>query len=602
MKPSDGPDRDADLPPALSSMWRLCKIGYQHEPALMSVAFGLALLAALPEALLAVGFAALAQAVLDGDDERLLVVALLLGAAGAATWFLTTVSTRVQRRFRDKVTIGLESHVARLQASVSTIAHQERPELIDRLSVLRDQVFVLDHMYMSVFSTAGWILRLGVTVVLLASISPVLVLLVLFAVPTVATSSWRPAVERETEEAGAPSRRLAEHLFTTATMAAPAKEVRVTGIAPRLQHDRREAWEGWYGPVARTRLASAVWHTLGWAVFGVGYVAAIVYVSSGLDAPAPDVLLVLAAGSRLSAYIAATVGEIGFLRGIWMDGSRRLAWLEDYAAALDADADVAVPDRLEQGIVLDHVSFAYPGTDKEVLVDVSLTLPAGAVVAVVGENGAGKSTLVKLLSKFYEPTAGRILVDGAELARMPAEEWRDRLAGAYQDFFRFELLAHQSVGVGDVDRVDDRPAVEVAVGRAGAEDVVAKLEGGLDAQLGATWPEGVEVSFGQWQKLALARGFMRDEPLLLVLDEPTAALDAETEHALFERYAAEAHEGGADGRITVLVSHRFSTVRMADLIVVLDGAHLSDVGTHDELMARGGQYAELYAIQAAAYR
>jgi ATP-binding cassette subfamily B protein len=158
------------------------------------------------------------------------------------------------------------------------------------------------------------------------------------------------------------------------------------------------------------------------------------------------------------------------------------------------------------------------------------------------------------------------------------------------------------VGVGDVDRVDDRPAVEVAVGRAGAEDVVAKLEGGLDAQLGATWPEGVEVSFGQWQKLALARGFMRDEPLLLVLDEPTAALDAETEHALFERYAAEAHQSGDTGRITVLVSHRFSTVRMADLIVVLDGAHLSDVGTHEELMARGGQYAELYAIQAAAYR
>ena len=154
MNPSaDAPDREADLPPALSSMWRLVKIGYQHEPALMGVAFGLALLAALPEALLAVGFAALAQAVLDGDQDRILLVALLLGAAGASTWFLTTVSTRVQRRFRDKVTIGLESHVARLQASVSTIAHQERPELIDRLSVLRDQVFVLDHMYMSVFST-----------------------------------------------------------------------------------------------------------------------------------------------------------------------------------------------------------------------------------------------------------------------------------------------------------------------------------------------------------------------------------------------------------------------------------------------------------------
>ena len=307
-------------------------------------------------------------------------------------------------------------------------------------------------------------------------------------------------------------------------------------------------------------------------------------------------------GSRLSAYIGATVGEIGFLRGIWMDGSRRLAWLEDYAAAIEADADLAVPDRLTRGITFEDVSFAYPGTDRLVLQDVSLTLPAGAVVAVVGENGAGKSTLVKLLAKLYEPTSGRILVDDVDLARVPAEGWRTRLAGAFQDFFRFELHARQSVGLGDVDRLDDELAVLAAVERAGADDVVARLEAGLDTQLGPTWPEGVEVSFGQWQKLALARGFMRDEPLVLVLDEPTAALDAETEHALFERYAAGVRRTGDGGRITILVSHRFSTVRMADLIVVLDGSRVVEVGSHADLMARGGQYRELYDIQASAYR
>jgi len=234
---------------------------------------------------------------------------------------------------------------------------------------------------------------------------------------------------------------------------------------------------------------------------------------------------------------------------------------------------------------------------------VSLELPAGTVVAVVGENGAGKTTLVKLLGKLYEPTSGGIFVDDQPLARMAADEWRSRLAGAFQDFFRFEFRARHTVGVGDVPRLEDEPAVVTAVGRAGADDVVARLTGGLETQLGPTWPEGVDVSFGQWQKLALARGFMRDEPLLLVLDEPTAALDAETEHALFERYAAAAHGGRSSvGRITVLVSHRFSTVRMADLIVVLDGARLVEIGTHEELMARGGQYAELYGIQAAAYR
>jgi ATP-binding cassette subfamily B protein len=348
---------------------------------------------------------------------------------------------------------------------------------------------------------------------------------------------------------------------------------------------------------------------LAWAVFGSAYVGAVVFVSTALHRSAGDVLLVLAAGSRLTAYVGATVGEIGFLRGIWMDGSRRLAWLEDYAATFVAAADRPVPARLGRGIRFEHVSFAYPGTERLVLEDVNLELPAGAVVAVVGENGAGKTTLVKLLAKLYEPTSGRILIDDVELARIPADGWRARLAGAFQDFFRFEFLARQTVGVGDVPRLDDPPAVVTAVGRAGAEDVVARLAAGLETQLGPTWPGGAEVSFGQWQKLALARGFMRDHPLLLVLDEPTAALDAETEHALFERYAAAAHgtrndngAGSGDGRITILVSHRFSTVRMADLIVVLDGSRVAEVGTHDELMARGGQYAELYGIQAAAYR
>ena len=161
-----------------------------------------------------------------------------------------------------------------------------------------------------------------------------------------------------------------------------------------------------------------------------------------------------------------------------------------------------------------------------------------------------------------------------------------------------------TVGLGDVPRLDEEPAVVAAVDRAGAGDILARLPSGLDTQLGPTWPLGVELSFGQWQKLALARGFMRILPLLLVLDEPTAALDAEAEHALFERYAAATRGTGESesGRITILVSHRFSTVRMADLIVVLDGARLVEFGTHDALMARGGQYAELYSIQAAAYR
>src|SRR5213593_782283 len=599
-----------DLPPALPAMWRALKRGYEAAPLLLSVAFGLALAAALPDALLALWFKLLADGVLGGRRGLVVAAAVGLGVSAAGTWFLRVISDRTQRRFRDQVTIALESHVAWLQASVATIEHHERPAYLDRLAMLRNQVFVLDHMYMSLFTTCGWILRLAVAVALLVSIHPALALLAASALPTVLTSTWRPGVERAAEERGASANRLARHLFDVATTAPPGKEVRVTRIGARLVAQRRAAWERWYGPVARARWRSAAWHAVAWAMFSVAYVGAVVFVASGLAATPGDVLLVLAAGSRLSAYIGGTVGEIGFLRGIWLEGSRRLAWLEDYAASQSHGADLPVPAQLGEGIRFEHVSFAYPGTDRLVLDDVTLRLAPGSVVAIVGENGAGKTTLVKLLCRLYQPTGGRILVDGVELARMPPDAWRSRLSGAFQDFCRFEFRVRHSVGVGDLPRLDDHPAVVAAVDRAGAADVVAQLGAGLETQLGPTWPEGVDLSFGQWQKLALARGFMRERPLLLVLDEPTAALDAETEHALFERYAAAARGGGPgtaprptpEGRITILVSHRFSTVRMADFIVVLDGSRMVESGTHEALMAKHGQYAELYGIQAAAYR
>src|ERR1700704_6582300 len=240
-----------ELPPALSSMWRLCKLGYRNEPGLMLAAFVLSLLSAVPDGLLALWFKLLGEGVLQGRGGLVRTAAVALGVSAAATWFLRTVSTRVQRRFRDKVTIALEAHVARLQASVATIAHHERPDYLDRLAMLRNQVFVLDHMYMSVFSTLGWILRLGVTVALLMSIHPALVLLALFAVPTVFTSTWRPAVERIVQERVAPAGRLARHLFDTATTATPGKEVRVTGIGERLVKERRLAWDFWHRPIAR---------------------------------------------------------------------------------------------------------------------------------------------------------------------------------------------------------------------------------------------------------------------------------------------------------------------------------------------------------------
>ena len=590
------------MPGGWEALWRAMKRGYAAEPSLISVSFGLAMLSAIPDALLALLLKLLADGLLGHRAAVVTAASILLGVSVAATWFLRVISDRTARRFRDRITIALESQVAHLQASVASIEHHERPEYLDRLGMLRDQVFVLDHMYSSFFTTCGWVLRLAITMWLLVSIHPALGLLAVFAIPTVLTSAMRPLAEREADEKGTQSKRLARHLFEIATTAAPGKEVRVTRIGTQLAALRRATWEKWYAPVARARFTSAAWYSLSWAIFGCAYVGAVAFVSSALKARPGDVLLVLAAGARLSAYIGATVGEIGFLRGFWLDGARKLAWLEDYAASVVSEADQPAPERLIDGIRFEHVSFSYPGTERVVLDDVNLHLRAGSVIAVVGENGAGKTTLVKLLCGLYRPSKGRIAIDGADLARMAPDQWRARLAGAFQDFYRFEFRARNTVGLGDLGRLEDSPAVSAAVFRAGADDVVEKLPAGLETQLGPTWPEGVDLSFGQWQKLALARGFMREHPLVLVLDEPTAALDAETEQALFDRYAAASREHAPEGRITILVSHRFSTVRMADWIVVLDGARVVETGTHEELMRKGGQYSELYGIQAAAYR
>src|SRR5689334_21092933 len=267
-----------ELPPAFSSMWRLCRLGYRHEPHLMLAAFVLSQAAAIPDALVALWMLLLGTGVIAHRPRLVEGAAVALALSATGTWFLRTVSTRIQRRFRDRVTIALESHVARLQATVATIAHQERPEYLDRLAMLRDQVFVLDHMYMSVFSTCGWILRLGVTLALLASVHPALILLAAFAVPTILTSSWRPAVERAALERGAQSARLARHLFTLATTASPGKEVRVARIERRIRDDRARAWAQSVAPVIAARTASAGWHAAAWALFGAAYAAAIVFV------------------------------------------------------------------------------------------------------------------------------------------------------------------------------------------------------------------------------------------------------------------------------------------------------------------------------------
>jgi ATP-binding cassette subfamily B protein len=256
---------------------------------------------------------------------------------------------------------------------------------------------------------------------------------------------------------------------------------------------------------------------------------------------------------------------------------------------------------LTDGIALDGVGFTYPGTERPALDDVTCRLPAGSVVAVVGEYGSGKTTLVKLLTKLYRPDRGTIQVDGVDLADLDTAGWRTRISAAFQDFGRFHIRFGETVGIGDLPYIADADRVGDAVRAADARELVERLPDGLDTQLGRRF-DGVELSEGQWQRTALARASMRTQPLLFVLDEPTASLDAPSEHEIFDRYLGRARElAERTGAITVIVSHRFSTVAGADHVLVLHKGRIAEQGTHDELLAAGGRYATLYDIQATAY-
>jgi ATP-binding cassette subfamily B protein len=249
------------------------------------------------------------------------------------------------------------------------------------------------------------------------------------------------------------------------------------------------------------------------------------------------------------------------------------------------------------GVRFEDVSFTYPGAESPALEHVTLHLTPGTSLALVGENGSGKTTLIKLLTRLYAPSAGRILLDGRDLKEWDEAALRERIGVIFQDFARYQMLVGENVGAGDERYFEDEPRWREAAAKGRASDFIDTLPGGYRTQLGKWFKDGRELSGGQWQKIALSRAFMRSRADILVLDEPTAAMDAQAEAEVFEHFRQLARE-----RITILISHRFSTVRMADQIVVLNSGHIVERGTHEELMQLNGRYAHLFTLQARGYR
>ncbi|MCF3119682.1 ABC transporter ATP-binding protein [Streptomyces arenae] len=541
------------------------------------------------------------DAALRHELRPALTAAALLVAAVVTTYAAGAFVSLQRIHLQQQVGLYLDRRLIQLTGGIPSLAHHEHPAYLDRMDLLRAHRGQLGGAFGALVENLRALFGLGTTLALLVTVHPALLLLPLFALPTVAAAQRGAALVGRAERDTAEAERMRRTLLELSCSPAAAREIRIYGLADELtrRHDALHEDVTRHRDRAETR--AALWSGGGWLVFAVGYLGGVLLsissVARGTGTPG-DVVLTLVLGAQLLGSVSGMV-----TLGSWLQHALRAAghflWLADHAAlpehATARPGAVRATPHPGGELVLDHVSFTYPGAERPVLSDVCLRVPAGTTLAVVGENGAGKTTLAKLLCRLYEPTSGSITYDGEDIAAFDVHAWRRALTVCFQDFQRFEFSLRTAVGVGDLPRAEEPGAVERALLRGGGAALPGLLPHGLDTPLGAAFPGGVDLSTGQWQKVAMSRATMRERPALLILDEPAASLDAASEHDLFARCAAASRACGAPP-VTVLVSHRFATVRMADLIVVLDGGTVRETGTHDRLLADDGMYAELYRL------
>jgi ATP-binding cassette, subfamily B, bacterial len=579
--------------------------GFRAAPGWMALVTVMLVLGGVAGTCYPLGYRLLVDGALAGSiatmGEGIAVVAGMLGVA----WALTAIGATEAMALSDRIAVYRTAQLIELISGVPGLEHLERPDYlteVERLNAGRRQLAAAPRQILTNVTSAARIIAL---LVLLGSVSPWLLLLPVTAIPPLACDRLAKRITRSSENAMAADRRLAGMLFELASDAESAGELRSYGLSGLLSARHAELTAGLNRRARAEAVKVLAVQGAGWLLYAAGLMAAIGFtVVRATDGAITlgTVLMTVSLIRRSRAQLASAASGSGALVET-LATADRLLWLEDHHAKSVARCGTGpAPDRLASGITLRDVAFCYPGTARPVLSHLTLHVPAGTTVAVIGDNGSGKTTLVKLLLGMYAPTAGTILVDDAPLSSLSPASWRSRCSAAFQDYSRFSLPAVSSVGVGEVASHACEPLALAALEKAGAADLVGQLPSGLGTRVGGPYTGGHNLSGGQWQKVALGRAMRRGDPLLVVLDEPTASLDAQAEHELFTRYASAAADLAASaGTVTVLVSHRFSTVRMADLIVYLDEGSVVEAGSHPALMAAGGRYAEAFTLQAAGY-
>ena len=591
------------------------------------VAVSLMTIGYLAAPLIGVGLGLFTTAALDHNTSRAVGIALALAVLLVAELMMNHFAHLSYFELGDLQQLRLVDEVAGLTHGSATLAEFEDPARVRLLTSVTEGLQRVRMALESTLQLGGMTLQVLVTTAILGSVQPWLLLLPAAALPPVWLAERAQRVMDRAREGAADDIRSSRHLVITATTSASAKEIRLFGARELIASRQRAAWDRTTAQLWTAHRRSALLRAVGQVWFALAYGAAVFVVVQGAasgTAAIGQVVLVVTLAVQISSQVAVALSLFGALQGAgrMVEQLGELRATDGTAATPSGGAEPellprgepakerlvssgsgVVPEHLRTGIRLDDVSFTYPGAEVPVLAGISLDLPAGATIALVGDNGAGKTTLVKILCGLYRPTSGRVLADDTDLARAPAADWQGRVSTLFQDFAKLELSLRDNVGVGHLAAIDDDDAVWSALDAANARGLGERSPDGLDQALGTAYRDGAQLSGGQWQSLGLARTLMRPEPLLLVLDEPASALDATAEHALFERFTDVARRtGDVSGAITLFISHRFSTVRDADLIILLDGGRVAEYGSHADLVDAGGHYAQMYELQARAYR